>query len=122
MMHAGREWQSCIRFLILLTVCVVSMLAQGVVNVPTRSYNNQRTGANLSETILNQSNVNSSQFGKLFTLPVDDQVYAQILYVSDLSIANGTHNVIFVATANNSVYAFDADTLGPPLWQRNFNG
>jgi len=122
MMKTGREWRKCVRFLFSLTICVASVLAQGVVNVPTRSYNNQRTGANLSETILTSSNVNSSQFGKLFTLPVDDQVYAQILYVSALSIAGGTHNVIFVATANNSVYAFDADTLGPPLWQRNFNG
>src|ERR1700733_12780032 len=83
--------------------------AQGQVNVLTRNYNNQRTGANLSETTLNVSNVNSSQFGKLFLLPVDDQIYAGILYVSALQISGGTHNVIFVATGNNSVYAFDAD-------------
>ena len=96
--------------------------AQGVFNVPTRSYNNQRTGANLSETILTASNVNSSQFGKLFMLTVDDVIYAQILYVSSVPIGGSTHNVIYVATANNTVYAFDADTLGSPLWQRNFNG
>src|ERR1700761_6502911 len=76
--------------------------AQGQVNVLTRNYNNQRTGANLSESTLNVSNVNSSQFGKLFTLPVDDQVYAGILYVSGLQIAGGTHNVIYAATVNNS--------------------
>ena len=92
------------------------------VNVLTRNYDNQRTGANLSETILNSSNVNPAQFGKLFMLPVDDQVFAGILYVSNLSIAGGMHNVIFVATVNNTVYAFDADTFGPPLWQRSFNG
>src|ERR1700733_7990091 len=97
-------------------------LMQGQVNVLTRNYNNQRTGANLSETVLNVSNVNSSQFGKLFMLPVDDQVYAGILYVAGLQIAGGTHNVIYAATQNNSVYAFDADTLGPPLWFKNFNG
>jgi len=91
-------------------------------NVLTRNYNNQRTGANLSETALNVSNVNSGQFGKLFLLPVDDQIYAGILYVSALQISGGTHNVIFVATGNNSVYAFDADSLGAPLWSRNFNG
>ena len=96
--------------------------AQGTFNVLTRSYNNQRTGANLSETALNALNVNSSQFGKLFMLPVDDQVYAGILYVSALQIGGGTHNVIFVATTNNTVYAFDADTPGLPLWSRNFNG
>ena len=92
------------------------------VNVLTRNYNNQRTGADLSETILNASNVNPNQFGKLFMLPVDDQVYAGLLYVSRLAIAGGTHNVVYVATVNNTLYAFDADTLGPPLWQRNFNG
>src|SRR5580698_7211031 len=97
-------------------------LAPGQVSVLTRNYNNQRTGANLAETALNVSNVNPAQFGKLFMLPVDDQVYAGILYVSALQIAGGTHNVIYVATANNSVYAFDADALGSPLWSRNFNG
>ncbi len=96
--------------------------ALGSVNVLTRNYDNARTGANLSETVLTQANVNASQFGKLFQLQVDDQVYAQILYASSVSIAGGTHNVIYVATANNTVYAFDADTAGPPLWQRNFNG
>jgi hypothetical protein len=92
------------------------------VNVLTRNYNNQRTGTNLSETVLNTSNVNSAQFGKLFMLPVDDQVFAGILYVSNLTIAGGVHNVIYVETTNNTVYAFDADTFGPPLWQKNFNG
>ena len=116
------RWSNCLP-------CLVSWLAlsgnfaqgQGV-NVLTRNYNNQRTGANLSETALNVTNVSSSLFGKLFMLPVDDQVYAGILYVSGLQIAGGTHNVIYVATMNNSVYAFDADSLGPPLWFKNFNG
>ena len=107
---------------IVLVILNSASSAWAQVNVLTRNYNNQRTGANLSETILNSSNVNSSQFGKLFMLPVDDQVYAGILYVSNLAIAGGTHNVIYVATVNNTVYAFDADAFGPPLWQRNFNG
>ena len=108
---------------VILTGLIVSSgTSQAQVNVLTRNYNNQRTGANLSETVLNTSNVNASQFGKLYLLPVDDQVYAGILYVSNLSIAGGTHNVIFVETTNNTVYAFDADTFGDPLWQRNFNG
>src|SRR5262245_30389706 len=104
----------------LSTVSAWPLLAQ--VNVLTRSNDNQRTGANLAETSLNVSNVNPGQFGKLYSLRVDDQVYASVLYVSNLAIAGGTHNVIYVATVNNTVYAFDADTFGPPLWERNFNG
>ena len=106
-----------------LCVCVCQQAgAQGNFNVLTRAYNGQRTGANLSETVLTQANVNSASFGKLFSLAVDDQVYAGVLYVSSLQIAGGIHNVIYVATVNNSVYAFDADTLGAPLWKKNFNG
>src|SRR5262249_32371744 len=86
------------------------------------NYNNQRTGANLSETVLNTSNVNPSQFGKLFQVQVDDQIYAGILYAAGLSIGGSTRNVIFVATVNNTVYAFDADTAGDPLWQQKLNG
>jgi hypothetical protein len=103
-------------------ILTMASAAWAQVNVLTRNYNNQRTGTNLAETILNTSNVNSAQFGKLFMLPVDDQVFAGILYVSNLTIAGGVHNVIYVATVNNTVYAFDADTFGPPLWQRSFNG
>jgi hypothetical protein len=104
---------------IVLMLAALPALSQ--VSVLTRGYDNQRTGTNLSETVLNQSNVNASQFGKLFQLQVDDQVFAQVLYMHGLSIAGGTHNVAFIATANNTIYAFDADTAGAPLWQRNFN-
>src|SRR5271169_5786447 len=114
-----RHWLA----LLLIAVAFVSRgYSQSGFNVLTRNYDNQRTGANTTETVLSTSNVNSSQFGKLFMLPVDDQVYAGVLYMSGLQIAGGTHNVVFVATNNNTVYAFDADTLGPPLWVRNFNG
>src|SRR5215831_6848314 len=111
----------------LLLVCVLTIAgtrveAQGALNVLTRNYNSQRTGANLSETILNTSNVNSRDFGKLYMLPVDDQIFAGILYVSDVALGGGVHNVIYVATTNNTVYAFDADVLAEPLWVRNFNG
>ncbi len=94
----------------------------GSFNVLTRNYDNLRSGANLAETTLNTTNVNSSQFGRLFQLSVDDQVYAGLLYASGVSIAGGTHNVVYVATVNNTIYAFDADSGGSPLWQRNFNG
>lgn len=91
-------------------------------NVLTRNYDGRRAGANLAETALTTGNVNTGQFGKLFAVPVDDQVYAGVLYASGVSIAGGVHNVLYVATVNNSVYAYDADAPAPPLWQRNFNG
>jgi hypothetical protein len=78
-----------------------------------------RTGANTSETILTPANVNGSSFGQMFSDNLDGQVYAQPLYVEDLSISNGTHNVVFVCTENNSVYALDADTAGITYWQTN---
>ncbi len=96
--------------------------AGSAVSVLTRSYDNQRTNANLHETTLTTANVASATFGKIFDLTVDDDVYAQILYAPSTAIAGGTHNVIYVATVNNSVYAFDADAAGTPLWHLNFNG
>ena len=93
-------------------------LVYAQVNVLTANYDNSRTNANPQETILSPSSVNAFTFGKLFTIPVDGVVYAQPLYVSGLAIPNqGTHNVLIVATMHNSIYAFDADTRGPSLWQ-----
>lgn len=90
--------------------------------VLTYKYDNFRTGQNPNETILNESNVNSSKFGKHVSYPVDGQVYAQPLFVPNLTINGGTHNVVFVATENDSVYAFDADarSAGAPLWHASF--
>jgi hypothetical protein len=83
---------------------------------------NARTGGNLKETILTPSNVNSSTFGKVLSYQVDGQIYAQPLYAPNLKIPNaGTHNVVFVATENDSLYAFDADGLvAAPLWRVSF--
>lgn len=91
------------------------------VDVFTANYDNNRTNANLGEFVLNKSNVNSAQFGKLFSLAVDGQVYAQPLYVRGVNVAGGATNVLYVATMNNSVYAFDADsaTSTSPIWKRN---
>src|SRR5262249_28807234 len=67
------------------------------------------------------SNVEPSRFGKLFTDAVDGTVYAQPLYMANLAIpGQGMHNVVFVATMHDSVYAFDADQPGPPLWHASF--
>lgn len=80
-----------------------------------------QTGQNLAETILNTSNVNVASFGKLFARTVDGFMYAQPLYVPNLTIQGSTHNVVFAATEHNSVYAFDADdpNAATALWQVN---
>jgi hypothetical protein len=90
--------------------------------VLTSQYDNARSGANLHEKILTPQNVNSKQFGKIFTLPVDGDIYAQPLYVPNLEIpGQGKHNVLFVATEHDSVYAFDADgSSRKPLWKASF--
>lgn len=98
------------------------VLAQA--DVLTVHNDNARTGVNSQETILTPANVNAQQFGKLFSLPTDGYVYAQPLYESNVIIpGKGPHNVVFIATENDSVYAYDADSnAGPnsvPLWKVN---
>ncbi|HEY3971700.1 MAG TPA: choice-of-anchor D domain-containing protein [Candidatus Sulfotelmatobacter sp.] len=80
---------------------------------------NGRTGQNLSETVLTTGNVNSTQFGKLVSYPVDGQLYAEPLYVQGVNVAGaGVRNVVYAATENDSLYAFDADgSTTAPLWQ-----
>jgi len=79
-----------------------------------------RTGLNNHEVLLKPSNVRGAFFGKIFTQPVDGQVYGQPLYVPNLNISGGTHNVVFVVTEHDSIYAFDADSFQKPLWQATF--
>src|SRR6202000_3314732 len=79
------------------------------VNITTQGGDNNRSGLNASETQLTTANVNQNTFGKLFEKYVDGDMYPQPLYVQGVSIGGGTNNVIYVATANNSIYAFDAD-------------
>ena len=94
--------------------------SEAQVNVLSNHYDSGRTGANLSETVLTAGNVNAAQFGKLYRYPVDGSVYAQPLYVSGVRINNIPRNVLYVATMNDKVYAFDADSSSPtPLWTRD---
>lgn len=108
----------------LLGIGLAAVLASAPIRaqVLTSQYDNARTGANLKETILTPQNVNSKQFGKVFTLPVDGDIYAQPLYVPGVEIpGQGKHNVLFVATEHDSVYAFDADgSSTKPLWKSSF--
>jgi hypothetical protein len=106
---------------ICISLLGLSSLCQSQVAVTTHHNDTGRTGQNLGEAILNTSNVNVNTFGKLFSRSVDGQIYAQPLYVPNLPISGKTRNVVYVATQNDSVYAFDADdpAASSPLWQVN---
>jgi hypothetical protein len=108
-------------FLVLLAGHVTSM-GQGFQGVFTQQNDVGRTGQNLNETTLTPQNVSAGGFGKLFSYTVDGQIYTQPLYVPNVSIpGQGIHNVIYVATELDSVFAFDADGLtSSPLWQDSF--
>ncbi|HTQ53031.1 MAG TPA: hypothetical protein VMI94_01145 [Bryobacteraceae bacterium] len=101
---------------LLLLLLPGGVWAQSFQGVVTGQYDNYRSGANLQETILTPSNVSAGGFGLLFTNTVDANIFAQPLYVPNVSIKGGVHNVVIVATLRNSVYAFDADTAQSALW------
>ncbi len=92
--------------------------AQGFTGVLTYHNDIGRTGLNANETILTPLNVNMSNFGKLFAYPLDGGSFSQPLYVPNVNISGqGAHNVLYVVTENDGVYAFDADGLtSKPLW------
>jgi len=109
---------SVARLFVPLSLMVIFATAQ--ISVTTYHNDNSRTGQNTQETILTPANVNNSQFGKLFSTAVDGYVYAQPLYLANVSnIAGGTHNVLYIATEHDSLSAIDADS-GAILWQKSF--
>jgi hypothetical protein len=120
MRQSRRKWTGY-RATVLLGVLALSPLAESQ-RVITSQYDNARTGANLNETKLTPRNVNVQHFGKLFTLHVDGDVYAQPLFLGGVEIpGKGRHDVLFIATEHDSVYAFDAyGNPSTPLWQASF--
>jgi hypothetical protein len=109
---------------------LVSLLLAGFAFADAQSFNGVltqhndvgRTGQNTAETILTPQNVNATTFGKIYSYSVDGQVYSQPLYVPNVNLgAKGIHNVVYVETQNDSVYAFDADgKQAAPLWSHSF--
>lgn len=113
---------------VVFSVCFLAgILSAQKVAITTHHYDNFRTGWNNHETILNSDNVASDSFGMLFSVPVDSQVDAQPLIVPHVTITagnhQGTHDVVYIATENNTIYAIDANSgqlllnpnLGPPM-------
>jgi hypothetical protein len=99
----------------------VTVTPPSALGVYTHKYDNTRQGANLSETVLTPQNVTSTTFGKLVTLNVDGQIYGQPLIAPAVTINGASHNVVYVATEHDSVYAFDADgATTTPLWKVSF--
>ena len=102
-----------------LGVYLSTCSAQAQISVTTQHYDNARSGQNTQETVLTPSNVNSLSFGKLFSVPVDGHVHTQPLYLPGVLIGNQAHNVVYIATEHDGVYAINADN-GAILWQRSF--
>ena len=100
----------------------IAIALESQVSVLMSRYDSCTTAANTRETILTPANVNPSSFGRVFSCCVDGAVYVlQPLYVPSVGIPGmkSAHNVVYIATMNDKVYAFDADHSGPPLWIRD---
>src|SRR5438046_1471532 len=109
----------CFSTLAALSFAPMALAAQ--LDILMNRYDAGQTGANISETTLTAANVNVNQFGKLYSYPVDGAVYAQPLYVTGVPIRGTLRNVLYVATMNDKLYAFDADSASPtPLWMTDF--
>jgi hypothetical protein len=115
----AHRWLDYLLVVAMLVAAPLPLFAQ--IDVLTNRYDAGRSGANLAETTLTPANVNTSQFGRLYSYPVDGAVYAQPLYVAGVTINGAVRNVLYVVTMNDKAYAFDAD--GPstsPLWMTDF--
>ena len=113
------------RFPSLLCTCLAALPLSAQVSVLTYQYDTSRAGANRNESVLTKANVTVSQFGKLFSYPVDGYIYGQPLYLPNVTIPQkGIHDVVYVVTEHDSVYAFNADgnsgANSAPLWQVSF--
>lgn len=106
--------------LLLLLLCITVLTSKAQTDVLTQHNDLSRTGWYAHETALNTKNVKAGSFGKLFSRTVDDQIYAQPLVMRGVPVPNvGKRNIVFVATVNNTIYAFDADSakVSTPYWQ-----
>jgi outer membrane protein assembly factor BamB len=103
------------------TLSVTAASSSAATDVLTYKNDVARTGQNLTESVLTLANVNASTFGLVRTLPADGKVDAQPLFVAGLTISGAVHDVVFVATEHDTVYAYDADT-GATLWQVSLLG
>lgn len=104
-----------VRLIALSLVISVALIAQ--TNVLTQHNDMGRTGRNTTETILTPDNVSSGNFGRLYSVPLDGQAYAQPLYMSSVQMGAKSYSVVFVATEHDSVYALDSNNDGATLWQ-----
>jgi len=105
-----------------MSLLLTGIASRAQVDVLTQHNDNSRTGTNLHETVLTPANVNKARFGMLFKRVLDDQLYTQPLIVTGVQARGGTHDVVYVTTVNNSVYAFDANDAEAtePIWHVNF--
>ena len=111
--------QRSLRFSAILLGYFVALSLARAANVLTWHNDNARTGQNLRETQLTPANVNATNFGKLFQINVDGNVYAQPLIVTNVTIPNqGVHNVVIIVTEHDTVYCRDADN-GTALWRKS---
>lgn len=117
------SWPSRVATATALLLLLIPGVSLAQVQVTTAHNSNSRMGANINETILTPQLLSAGEFGKITAYSVDGYIYAQPLYLPNVTIpGQGVHNVVYVVTEHDSVYALDADAqvAGNPLWQRSF--